>query len=240
MRRVGLRHRARRYRTRVDPDGIRWMLEALRPGDVAVDVGAYKGGYTHAMRRAVGDAGTVFAFEPQPELADYLRQCVVAFGWTNVAVVECCLSSRTGRAVLRLPGRVPSPAASLVGASLPEGGREVEVDVDTLDHFLAARGAVPPVRVVKCDVEGHELDVLAGARRTLERDRPLILVECEARHAPQRRVEDVFEYLMELEYRGFYFWMGGVVDVAQFDVARQQIEGRRPYGNNFVFVPREA
>ena len=45
---------------------------------------------------------------------------------------------------------------------------------------------------------------------------------------------------MELEYRGFYFWMGGVVDVAQFDVARQQIEGRRPYGNNFVFVPREA
>ena len=47
------------------------MRSVLRHGDVAVDVGAYKGGYTYWMREAVGDAGTVFAFEPQPELAYY-------------------------------------------------------------------------------------------------------------------------------------------------------------------------
>ena len=37
------------------------MRSVLRHGDVAVDVGAYKGGYTYWMREAVGDAGTVFS-----------------------------------------------------------------------------------------------------------------------------------------------------------------------------------
>ena len=46
---------------------------ALSEGDRAVDVGANKGSYTFWMRRAVGAGGRVHAFEPQPELAAYLR-----------------------------------------------------------------------------------------------------------------------------------------------------------------------
>jgi FkbM family methyltransferase len=240
MRRAGLRHRARRYRTKVERDEIRFMLEALRLGDAAVDVGAYKGGYTYAMRVAVGDEGAVLAFEPQPELAEYLRRCVRDFAWTNVTIAECGLSSRAGRRILRLPADAPSPAASLVGASLPDGGRAYAVEVDTLDRFLGAREVALAVRVLKCDVEGHELDVLAGARGTLEEHRPLVLVECETRHAPERSVEDVFEYLTNLDYRGFFYWKGGRVDVAHFDARRHQVEGRRPYANNFIFVPTET
>ena len=113
------------------------MRGVLRRGDVAVDVGAYKGGYTYWMREAVGDAGTVFAFEPQPELASYLRQCVRDFNWRNVRIEEIGLSSESGERMLHAPGVEPSPAASLVGASLREGSRSYEVRVDTLDRSLA-------------------------------------------------------------------------------------------------------
>ena len=89
--RAELIHRAWRYRRRVDREGIRWMSGALRPGDLAVDVGAYKGGYTYWMRRAVGGEGRVLAFEPQPEAATMLRRYVAAFGWRNVGVAECAL-----------------------------------------------------------------------------------------------------------------------------------------------------
>jgi FkbM family methyltransferase len=240
LRRAELAYRAQRYRRRVDPEEVRWMCARLRPGDLAIDVGAHKGGYTYSMRRAVGDAGAVIAFEPQPELAAYLRQCVMDFEWSNVTIVECGLSSDSGRRTLWRPVDDPSPAASLGGASLPPGARGREVDVDTLDDVLARLGVEQPVRFLKCDVEGHELEVLLGAREALREHRPRILVECEARHAPERRVEDVFRHLEGLGYGGSFFWRGERLEVARFDAASHQLEGRRPYANNFLFEPLGA
>jgi len=237
FRRAVLAHRGWRYASRVDPDEIRWMRSVLKPGDVAVDVGAYKGGYTWWMRRQVGDAGCVLAVEPQPMMAAYLRRCVADFAWTNVHVEEVALSSAPGRGNLRLPGRDPSPAASLVGASLPPGGQRYTVETDTLDRLVDAWAPGAPVRLLKCDVEGSELDVFRGAERTLERDRPLLLFECEARHLTGHGMGEVFAHMAGLGYRGSFFWRGERRDVSAFDVATHQVEGRKPYGNNFVFVP---
>ena len=238
--RAVLVHRGWRYRTRVDPDEIRWMRSVLRPGDHAVDVGAYKGGYTYWMRNAVGIAGSVSAFEPQPILSAYLRRCVLDFGWRNVHVEEVAASSQTGARTLYLPGPEPSPGASLVGASLPFGAKGYQVRTDTLDRFLESRGQAGAVRIIKCDVEGHELDVFHGAARTLEEHRPLILFECEARHLREHSMRDVLGHLEHLGYRGFFFWKGERCDVSAFDVGCHQVEGRRPYVNNFVFAPGDA
>lgn len=213
------------------------MRNVLRQGDVAVDVGAYKGGYTWWMRRLVGEAGRVLAVEPQPGMAGYLRRCVDDFAWTNVRVEEVALSSQPGLGELRLPGAEASPAASLVGASLPPGGRSYEVRIDTLDRLVDAWAPRAPVRLVKCDVEGHELGVFHGAERTLRRDRPLLLFECEARHLGGRDMRDVFGWLEDLGYRGTFFWRGERLAVGAFDVPTHQVEGRKPYGNNFIFVP---
>lgn len=213
------------------------MARVLSPGDFAVDVGAYKGGYTYLMRRAVGDGGTVLAFEPQPEAAAHLRRYVSAFGWRNVTVVESALSAARGARDLFLPaGEGPSPAASLVGASLPSGPRSYAVSVDTLDNHLARSEPPTRVRLVKVDVEGHELDVLVGARETLSTFRPAIMVECETRHLRVGTVHDVFDHLAGLGYRGAFFWRGAVMDVMHFDARVHQVERRRPYANNFVFV----
>jgi len=237
LRRAGLAHRARRYRRRVDPDGIRWMRSVLRAGDVALDIGAHKGGYLYWMRHEVGDSGAVVAFEPQPELADYLRRCVRAHAWTNVEVVERALASEPGRRTLLRPGDAPSPAASLVGASLPPGASGAEVEVDTLDAFLARHPPRARLRLVKCDVEGAELEVLGGARDTLARHRPCLLVECEDRHAPSGSVRDVFRHLEAMGYRGSFFLDGERQPLGLFDATTHQVQGRRPYVNNFVFEP---
>jgi FkbM family methyltransferase len=240
LRRSVLAHRGWRYRTRVDPDEIRWMGSVLRPGDHAVDVGAYKGGYMYWMRHAVGIAGSVSAFEPPPSVAAYLRRSVLDFGWRNVHVEEVAASSETGVRTLCLPGSDPSPGASLVGASLPVGAKGYQVRTDTLDRLLEVRGPAGPVRLIKCDVEGHELDVFHGAARTLEKHRPFILFECEARHLRGHAMTDVFGHLEHLGYRGFFFWKGERCDSSAFDVGRHQVEGRRPYANNFVFIWGDA
>jgi FkbM family methyltransferase len=215
------------------------MRRVLARGDIAVDVGAYKGGYLYWMRWEVGEEGAVLAVEPQPELAAYLRRCVGDLGWRNVRVAETALSSASGVRVLHTPGPGPSPGASLVGASLPADTRATEVPVSTLDTLLADTGLRSRVRLIKCDVEGHELDVFRGATETLERDRPHLLFECEARHLRDCSMQDVFGHLAALGYRGSFFWRGSRLAVGDFDAAEHQVEGRRPYANNFVFVARE-
>ena len=214
------------------------MRSALGPGDVAVDAGAYKGGYTYWMRQEVGDSGRIFAFEPQPELAAFVRRMVGAFGWSNVHVEEAALSAESGERTLHAPGPRPTQDASLVGALSAQGTRRYTVSAQGLDAFLEASGFEGRVGLIKCDVEGHELDVFRGAEHVLRNDRPLLLFECEARHDPARPVSAVFRYLEALGYEGSFFWKGALVDVRQFDVEMHQKLGRKPYANNFVFEKR--
>jgi len=212
------------------------MTKMLDGGEAAVDVGAYKGGYTYWMRRAVGERGRVLAFEPQPEAASLLRSYVSAFRWSNVEVVEAALSSERGTRALMRPASDLSPAASLDGASLAPSPIRIDVPVDTLDRALAGRSDARRVAFIKCDVEGHELDVFHGAEATLREHRPAILVECEPRHLRTHSMTDVFGYLIGMGYRGSFFWRGGEEDVARFDARVHQVEGRRPYLNNFAFA----
>ena len=249
-------YRAYRYRFRVDPAEIRFVRDSLRAGQVAVDVGCHKGAYTYWMRRQVGPRGAVFAFEPQPPQVAYLQQAFAAMNYDNVVLVPMALSDRQGR----LPLCVPSGEGATHAASLEPGSRCREpsgtmssagsasarqtcsdVDVTTLDAFFADRPQGPDF--LKIDVEGHESAVLAGGRQTLQRHRPKLLVECEARHRPEGDVRAVFALLKSLGYRGSFFENGRRRPLADFDPAvHQRLDpdsNRLPRGyvNNFAFEP---
>ena len=211
------------------------MRRTLRAGDIVVDAGAYKGGYTLWMRRAVGEAGRVHAFEPQPRLAAFIAGCVRAFGWDNVSVHEVALGAAPGERTLRVPGDGPSQRGSLVVER--EGARAYPVRVARLDDVLAEEVRSRPVAFLKCDVEGKELDVFRGAREILVEDRPSLLFEHEARFCRPGDAGSVFEYLHALGYRGSFFWNGERRPIGEFRFEIHQIEGKRPYANNFAFEP---
>lgn len=225
--------RARRYRTRHDAGEIAFVRGVLKPGDTAIDIGAHKGAYTYWMARSVGAAGRVMSFEPQPALAAALRERIAELRLSQVSIEQMALSKSTGEATLHVPGDSPSPGASLESRA-GSGGQAVRVRLSTLDEHLASR---PHGRValIKCDVEGHELDVFQGAARTLIEHGPVLLFECETRHHPDGNVAHVFEFLQGLGYRGRFILDGRLRPLAEFDAVKHQVFGREPYVNNFVF-----
>ena len=230
-------YRVYRYRYRVDPAEIRYMCERLRRGEMAVDVGSFKGAYAYWMRRCVGTEGSVVAFEPQPKQAAYLRGVVAMMKWQNVAIEAQGVSNVRGELQLFQP---PSGhEATFVARKAEEQSCEtITVPVTTLDAYFAARSTQPDF--IKIDVEGHELEVLQGARETLAASRPMLLVECEARHRADGDVRPVFELLASLGYEGSFFLGGKRRPLAEFDPQQhQRIEpgGKLPpgYANNFAF-----
>lgn len=146
-----------------------WRL--LAPGDTAVDVGANIGYVTSIMAAKVGSRGKVLAFEPHPGLCRELERNVKAWSplHAQMAVFEAALSDRCGRGSLCVPpGFQHNRGVSRVLASAQSQADEISVPIDLrrLDDLC---GSEAPIALVKIDVEGHELAVLKGAQRLLER-----------------------------------------------------------------------
>ncbi len=219
------------------------MLEVLRPGSTAVDVGAYKGVYLYWMRRATGQTGSVFCFEPQPAAAEKLRRIVKAARWSNVTIEELALSNALGEAALFLPpgGSGTFSAATLDSERWGDDGGIQACRTTSLDVWARGR-ELDALDFIKCDVEGHELEVLRGATSSLARWHPTLLVECETRYAGQEAPARLFALLEELGYRGWFFHARERLPIERFDSARHQREedfhaGRvDTYANNFFFV----
>lgn len=235
-------YRAWRARLRDQRLEVALTRALARPGNTVADVGANKGAYVYWLRHSVGESGTVLAVEPQPTLASYLREARDAFGWSNVRIVEAALSNSTGTAQLHIPGTGATPGASLEASVLDSTpGRTVACPTDTLDRQAESLGAL---HFVKVDVEGHELSVFQGGERTLKRDRPHLLFECEARHLSRHTMQDVFGFLQGLDYTGYVLLHQTLLPIARFnpDLHQARIGAafwKRPdYHNNFLFVRR--
>jgi len=233
-------YRAWRYRLLVERPGVQFVLKNLRPGDVAIDIGAHKGAFLYWMQRVVGPSGKVVAFEPQPELAKYLNTVVAASHLPHVTIVNAALSHRSGVMTLTREGELPSPSARLAQEvdrdEAIAGHVSFAVRVETLDKCLSK--ADRPVRLIKCDVEGHELEVFHGARRILEEDRPMLLFECERRHHQGESIEPVFEFLNRIGYSGLYLDRHRTHSLASFRPELQNDPESPGYVNNFAFYPR--
>ena len=212
-------------------------MAALASGDCAVDIGAHKGGYLYWLQKHVGPLGRVFAFEPQSDLAEYLRRTMGVIGARHVIVKNLALSERAGTATLH-PRRGRSSCGATLEVRIPPSELlSRPVRLTTLDDSFQDC----PVRAhaLKCDVERHELAVFRSAARILRDHRPTLLFECEARHQPGRSVLDVFQYLSDFGYEGWFFLRGRQIPVAEFHGGMQRIPKSRAYVNNFLFRPEE-
>lgn len=229
------RYRAWKYRWQTEPAEIGVLLDSIKPGNVCLDIGGHKGAFTYWMRRCVGRDGTVLTFEPQPELASYLRGVAKSLRFDNVHIHEMALSSRTGRATLSRDSQRPSPGATLESAD-SDTVRQFDVQVESLDRVLAQEN-INHVDFIKCDAEGHEYDVFLGASRILTSARPIVLFECEQRHCKDRLIQTTFELLESFGYDGHFFRRQKLYPLESFEQ-----QGESPdhpeYVYNFLFRPQ--
>jgi len=151
----------------------------LEPGMHVVDVGANRGWYTLYAAALVGPSGWVIAVEPDPVPLEMLRENVAANRLANVTIVDGAVGAEAGE--FRFVTERESALSHLARDESDTGATEFRVQVQTLDDLIASsdRGAVD---LVKVDVEGAEIDVLAGATHVLRDDRPVVLVEVEEAH----------------------------------------------------------
>lgn len=155
---------------------IRFVRMLARPGMNAVDVGANYGVYALSLAARVGPGGRVWAFEPSPATAEYLRAGVAANRFDNVAVLEAALSDRCGSSEFELNDQ--AELSRLAPAQQTDGrpARRVSVALTTLDQALREHGW-PEIDFLKLDAEGEEARIVTGGAAMLADQSPLVMFE---------------------------------------------------------------
>jgi len=199
-----------------EPHLTRFYQGHLKPGMTFIDVGANIGFFTILASRLVGPEGRVIAFEPNSENCRLILLSLERNGINNVELYPLGLSDRRGFSYF-------STYLGSNGGFLPSGnetllsGGCLVIPTVRLDDWIDR-----PVDMIKIDTEGAEGLVVAGARRMLERHRPIVTSEFSMEMLPRVsgiKGKEFLEYFRGLGYSIYLVEkdMGHLTEVSDLD-----------------------
>ncbi len=234
-----------------------WMVDALsrlvkqRPTGLFIDIGVNLG-QTLLKFKSVAPDYPYLGFEPNPFCIRYTQQLIELNQFDDTRLIPTGLSSQPG--IVRFIADSEADAAGSIITDLrPDKKiqREQFIPVFALDDILPGLTDEAP-SLIKIDVEGAELEVIAGMQATLKRDRPIVL--CEVLHAHsehqlemlQQRNAQLYQYLTDLDYQ-VYQWIKNesadriqcIKPVTEFNLAIWN-PATSPAVCDYVFIPQET
>ena len=85
------------------------------------------------------------------------------------------------------------------------------------------------ISFIKIDVEGHEIEVINGAKLTIKKNKPILLVEIEEQHS-KKKVDESINYINKLGYKSFYYEKDSLKNTSE-------LKNFKLY-NNYIFLPQ--
>ena len=193
----------------------RALAQAVRPGDVFLDIGTNFGWHTLQLAVKYPELDHFYAIEPSSRSFQLFQQGVEANGLQEkIQARQIALGRETGEAALKHftgLGLVNSSIYPLADLSF----EQETVLVEALDKLIPDFQGTPAI--IKCDVEGSELDVLHGAEALLSGKfgvPPMWFLEANyetsgmAGYFPWQLIEKAQEHA---PYEGYMLRGGGIV-----------------------------
>lgn len=222
--------KVRRYWKQFDSFTTHDILEAqvfrklITPNSTVLDLGANIGLYAKLFSDIVGKNGKVYAIEPIPFTFSVLTRNIKLSHKQNIYPFQFAASGTNGTAEMVIPTYKDQHGLSSDGAEYAGEGlnyytaslefdetlkeNSISVTLQTVDEF-ADKNMVENISFIKCDVEGHELAAMNGARKIIERFKPSLYIEVSSDPRVQgTNAYELFSFLKDREYIPYVFSKG--------------------------------
>jgi FkbM family methyltransferase len=240
---------------KVEPEFL-WIKEILTKNSVFMDVGANVGAYLYTLENHLKPEN-IYAFEPNQQLFKRLKRL-----FPKVNLLSFALSDVSTIAEFKIPvinGEKVHTRGTLQ-TSIKEKNEEKtilqKVEVKPLDDLVFDEGYIEQDRnaqtnkfnlkkldFIKIDVEGNEMQTLRGAKKTIEKFKPILMVEMEQRH----HKENLWTLISEIADWGYSV---NFLDrktlqpkLLTEEFLNQQnpdnVKNYKDYINNIIFLPRK-
>jgi FkbM family methyltransferase len=180
---------------------LEFWRSQIQPGMIVIDVGANVGVYTFSAAQRVTQSGRVIAVEPFSGCVENLEATCSLNQLEQVTVFRGAASDHAGQIYLSLAAASELNEVVTDTKNLQQGKYE-EAPCFTLDS-ICEQEQLSKVDFLKIDAEGHELQVLMGSQKILEKFSPVILYENIA--GSQGSNVEVAQYLQNIGYALFRY-----------------------------------
>jgi len=179
----------------------------VEKNETTIDIGANIGIYTKYFSEYVGTKGRVLAFEPIRITYDFLKRNTKELNLKNVICYNIALSDSNGEVIMEIPSVIAGEnyfrARIIKKKDLDQKLRTYRIQTLILDEIKEIDHN--NISFIKCDVEGHELSVLKGSRKTILASKCPLLVEVNEDPLYDENALSVFNFLIELKYKPFWY-----------------------------------
>lgn len=162
---------------------INQIKELISPSDTVFDIGANAGLLSLPIAKHIVPNGTVYSFEPDPELYIQLCENIELNNLQNIIVEKSALQDDVSLKTIKLHKRraIHDDGRTNFGLSTIQNNVEYIVgshfvSTTTIDNFVIAKN-ISNIHLIKIDVEGAEFKVMIGARNSIENFHPIIIYE---------------------------------------------------------------
>jgi FkbM family methyltransferase len=176
---------------------IKFLKQNLKYGDSVIEVGANIGAHSLLISKLIGEKGHLIAIEPTEYALKKLKFNIeLNKNISNITVVDKIISD--------IQYKGSGTFNSDWSTNSLQAPQQIEFYSSTIDR-LVEDNDLQKVDMLKVDVDGYDFRVLKGARKTIEKFRPIIFVElCEyTLNEKGNSVFDIFSYLNRFGYKCF-------------------------------------
>lgn len=176
------------------------VLRHIKPGGMAIEVGANMGYHTLAMAQKLGSKGNLVSVEANPEIFKLLSWTVKANGFHDrVKLLNVAASDHLGEVLFRFV-RTEVGGGHIIDQLYPDDAEYITVPCVRLDDAIEEGR---PVDVLRMDAEGAEALILKGAQKVISRSPDLVIITEWAPSFIRSRKSDPAEMLAFLRGHGF-------------------------------------
>lgn len=206
-----------------------FILKLLKDGDTVFDIGANAGYYSIFLGKKFKKA-KIYAFEPVPETFLMLKKNIRLNGLNNIKAFNFGFGNEEKTAPFYFY-KEGSGNASARKLNREEKNIVINCRIKRMDDFIEREKI--KIDLIKCDVEGAELNVFKGGERTLKRFRPVIMVEMLRKWSKAfgYHPNDTINFLKNLGYSCF--------TVSGKKLKKFNIMDEQTLETNFVFLPEK-
>jgi len=183
-----------------DEQGVKFLKNHLKDGDVFFDIGANIGCYSLIAAKQTGSKGEVHSFEPVTKVFEKLQSNVLLNGFRNIKLNQNAVFEKSGVLELFVSSNENAGMSSMFHHDTESGQTEKAIAI-TIDEYVE-RMKITKIDFIKIDIEGAELFALKGMRNTLRRFSPIILMELsdDILNSTFIKEHEILNLLMELNY----------------------------------------
>ena len=229
------------YNKNIEPELI-WIKDFLNKDAVIFDIGANVGSFVYRLENKLS-SNNIVAFEPNEKLYFRLKRI-----FPEIKIFPIALSDKNETAEFKIPvinGKTFHSRGTLQ-TDYKESGEEKhtinKVKVMKMDDWITTQN-INRIDFIKIDVEGNEMKTLFGAKQTITKFQPTLMVEMEQRHHQQ----PLFEMISEVESWGFEanflnretFELEKLTEKIIADQNENVLINKKLYINNIIFVPKQ-